>query len=113
MLADGHRQAAEDISATVASLQAELRAARMVIEGAWGAAFHWIAFGCAIKYGQHRESHIRLGAYLRPLGEIDIAMKWEELVRVRQGGWYGGRTEPEAVQQALDELREVAAWAKS
>jgi hypothetical protein len=43
MLADAHRQAAEDIEKTILPLRAISYAARMVIEGAWGAAFHWIA----------------------------------------------------------------------
>jgi hypothetical protein len=43
MLAESHRQAAEDIEQTILQLQGSLSAARMVIEGAWGAAFHWIA----------------------------------------------------------------------
>jgi len=40
MLAEGHRQAAEDIEKTILSLQTASYAARMIIEGAWGAAFH-------------------------------------------------------------------------
>lgn len=43
MLAEAHRQAAEDIEKTILSLQGISYAARMIIEGAWGAAFHWIA----------------------------------------------------------------------
>src|SRR5947209_6968969 len=40
MLADSHRKAEEDIESTILPLQAQPRAARVVIEGAWGAAFH-------------------------------------------------------------------------
>jgi hypothetical protein len=35
MLADAHRKAAEEIESTILSLQAQPRAARVVIEGAW------------------------------------------------------------------------------
>lgn len=49
MLADGHRNAAENIEAAIAVLGASPRAARLIIEGAWGAAFHWIACGCCVK----------------------------------------------------------------
>jgi hypothetical protein len=49
MLAGAHRQAAEDIEKTILPLQSASYAARVVIEGAWGAAFHWIAFGCETK----------------------------------------------------------------
>lgn len=34
MLADAHRKAAEDIESTILSLQAQPRAARVIIEGA-------------------------------------------------------------------------------
>src|SRR5260370_36076155 len=37
MLAEAHRQAAEDIEKTILPLQATSYAARVVIEGAWGA----------------------------------------------------------------------------
>jgi hypothetical protein len=61
MLADAHRKAAEDIESTILPLQAQPRAARVVIEGAWGAAFQWLAFGCETKYQQHLNNHTRLG----------------------------------------------------
>jgi len=67
MLADAHRKAAEDIESTILPLQAQLRAARVVIEGAWGAAFQWLAFGCATKYQHHLNNHTRLGRFLRSL----------------------------------------------
>ncbi len=111
MLAEAHRQAAEDIAATIDSLQSSPQAARIVIEGAWGAAFHWIAFGCETKHQQHQESHARLGAFLRRQGETDVADEWEILDRVRQGGWYGGGTEPARVQRAMDLLERIRTWA--
>ncbi len=75
MLADAHRDAAEDIEASIATLVASPRASRLIIEGAWGAAFHWIAFGCQTKHGKHQESHARLGAFLRTQGETPTANK--------------------------------------
>lgn len=111
MLAEKHRQAAEDIEKTISSLQTASYAARVVIEGAWGAAFHWIAFGCETKHQKHRESHSRLGTFLRSQGEGAVAESWEDLERVRQGGWYGGNIEPERVQRALDLLERIHIWA--
>ena len=106
MLADGHRQAAEDIEKTITPLQTMSYAARVVIEGAWGAAFHWIAFGCETKHQSHQESHARLGSYLRRHGENDVAERWEDIDRARQGGWYGSSPEPARVQRAIDLLGE-------
>src|SRR5260370_33615816 len=90
MLAEGHQQAAEDIEKTILPLQTSSYAARVVIEGAWGAAFHWIAFGCETKHQSHRESHARLGTFLRHQGEGAVAERWADIDRIRQGGWYGG-----------------------
>jgi hypothetical protein len=69
MLAPAHRQAAEDIAATIALIQSQPQAARVVIESCWGAAFHWIAFGCQTKHAQHQDNHARLATFLRRLGE--------------------------------------------
>ena len=69
MLAQAHRQAAKSIENTILPLQGTSHSARIVIEGAWGASFHWIAFGCETKHQQHQESHARLGAFLRRQGE--------------------------------------------
>ena len=111
MLADAHRDAAEDIEAAIAALIAAPRASRLVIEGAWGAAFHWIAFGCQTKHNVHQDSHAHLGTFLRGQGAKGTADNWERLDQARQGGWYGSRTDPQAQQNALDLLREIRTWA--
>lgn len=113
MLADAHRTAAEDIEAAIASLVASPRASRLIIEGAWGAAFHWIAYGSHIKHGKHQESHARLGTFMRSLGETATADSWERLDQVRQGGWYGSKTDSATQQAALDILQEIRKWATS
>jgi hypothetical protein len=62
MKAEGHRQAAEQLEKGTAKLQPETdpEVARLAIEGAWGASFQWIAFGCETKYQQHQNNHTRL-----------------------------------------------------
>jgi hypothetical protein len=90
MLAEAHRQAAEDIEQTILPLQTVSYAARVVIEGAWDAAFHWIGYGSETKHQSHQESHARLGTFLRRQGEEAVAEWWEDIDRIRQGGWYGG-----------------------
>jgi len=114
VLAPDHRQAAEDIEADVATLYLPPRASRLAIKGCWGAAFHWIAFGCETKHAQHREPHIRLGAFSRNnVAEPSVADWWEELEWLRQGGWYGGHFDPNSVQRAFTVLGEVRSWATS
>lgn len=111
MLAEAHRQAAEDIETTILPLRSSVRAARVVIESAWGAAFHWIAFGSETKHHRHQESYARLGRFLRNLGEETVANWWETLDRLRQGGWYGGQTDVDNVQEALELLEHIHLWA--
>ncbi|MEO7020675.1 MAG: hypothetical protein ABI234_11040 [Ktedonobacteraceae bacterium] len=107
MLAEAHRHAAEEIENTILLIQANETAARVVIESAWGAAFHWICFGCATKHNNHQESHARLGRFLHTLEEGSVARWWEFLDRIRQGGWYGGHTDPVIVQRALTLLENI------
>ena len=113
MLPDAHRQAAEDIEATVTAIQQDPRAARMVIEGCWGAVFHWIAYGTQTKHGQHHDHHSRLGSYLRQLGESTAATWWEGMDNTRQGGFYGQGNNPGDVARALTFLRSIRTWAIS
>ena len=111
ILADAHRKASEDIESTILSLQAQPRAARVIIEGAWGAAFQWIAFGCETKYQQHLNNHTRLGRFLRSLGEKVAADWWEALDLTRQAGWYGGEPDSADAHKALSLLEQIRLWA--
>ncbi|HLZ62015.1 MAG TPA: hypothetical protein VKR06_34150 [Ktedonosporobacter sp.] len=111
MLADGHRKAAEDIESTGLSLQSQPRAARVVIESAWGAGFHWVAFGCETKHKKHKNDHARLGRFLRDCGEKAIADAWESLDKARQGSWYGGEPGPADTQEAIAFLKQIRLWA--
>ena len=113
MLAARHRKAAEDIEQSVQQLQGNPQAARLIIEGAWGASFHWIAYACQTKHQKHRESHKRLAAFLRDEGESIVADWWNSLDSARQGGWYGGGDAPGDAQAALDLLAEIRNWALS
>lgn len=76
MLADAHRQAAEDIERSIVDMgdpATKPYLARSVIELYWGAAFHWIACGTQRKHGKHKENHTKLARYLRDVGEPVVA----------------------------------------
>ena len=115
MLAEAYRKAAEDREKSIVKLQPDVDpdVARLAIEGAWGAAFHWIAFGCQTKHGRHQESHARLVSFLNNLGEGSTAAWWQSIDSLRQGGMYGNKTDSLAVQEALTLLREIHRWASS
>ena len=91
--------------------KAQPRAARVVIEGAWGGAFQWIAFGCETKYQHHLNNHTRLGRFLRSLGEKAAADFWEALDLTRQAGWYGGEPDSADAHKALSLLEQIRLWA--
>ncbi len=113
MLAENHRKAAESIEQGILKLQPDTdpTIGRLAIEGAWGASFQWIAFGCETKYQKHLNNHKRLGHYLRDLGEDTVASWWERVDARRQGSWYGGEPEPVDVQNALALLEQIRLWA--
>lgn len=116
MLADAHRDAALDIEDTLARMSdpaAWPRANRMLIDGYWGASFHWIAYGCQQKYAKHKEKHSGLVAFLREIGEPDVAVWWEALENIRNAGWYGHQAEPDNVQKAQARWQEIRSWALS
>lgn len=113
MLPDAHRQAAEELGAAAATIQADAQFARLAIEGCWGAVFHWIAYGTQTKHGRHQDSHARMPSFLNSLGEGAIAGDWSEMDQIRQGGMYGSHMPPSAVQRAFELLQDVRTWATS
>jgi hypothetical protein len=73
VLADAHRQAALDLERSIADLgdpAVNPWNARAIIELYWGTAFHWVAYGCQVKHGKHKENHTKLISYLRDLGRV-------------------------------------------
>jgi hypothetical protein len=116
MLAVDHRAAAEDIEMVLPDLErsaAGPRANRMLIEGYWGATFHWIAFGCQQKHRKHKENHSKLFTYLRDIGEPAIGEKWQGLEQIRSGGWYGYHAAADDVLEARKRWEEIRTWALS
>jgi hypothetical protein len=116
MLGDAHRQAATDIEQAVTRIgdpAANPAFIRALIELYWGAAFHWIAYGCQQKHGKHKENHTHLAKYLRDLGESSVGKQWEALDQRRAGGWYGSHTSLAEVEEARDLWQDIRTWATS
>src|SRR5262249_10258195 len=90
MLGDDHRMAAENIERALSDLgdpATKSYIGRTVIESYWGAAFHWIAYGCDRKHGKHKENHSKLVSFLRDLGEGAVSNLWDNREKSRSGGW--------------------------
>lgn len=82
-----------------------------LIEILWSAAFHWIAYGCQRKHGQHKENHTQLGRYLRDMGDTVVAFHWDSLEHARRGAMYGHAATLADVQQAQTDWQAIRAWA--
>lgn len=116
MLADAHRQAAEDIEHAISDMgdpASKPYLGRSIIELYWGAAFHWVAYGCQQKHDKHKENHTKLGKFLRDIGEDTVSHWWDTLDEQRRGGWYGHQNTPTNIQQAQDLWQEIRTWAMS
>ena len=114
MRADAHQQRAQQLEHSAAALgdpATDPDQAPGLIEMYWGAAFHWIAYGCQQKHGKHKENHTQLARYLRDLGEPTIAAAWDRLEGRRQGAMYAYLTAPTDVAHVQDDWQEIRTWA--
>ena len=109
--ADAHRNHAESLELGVTLAQQNPDASVAVIEAAWGAAYHWISYGCIQKHQQHRDKHQGLAAYLDSLEERSMAQAWRSFEGLRQSGFYGNQAGAKEVQKALELLKDVRTWA--
>jgi hypothetical protein len=55
MKADAHRLHAESLERAIALARPDPTTSVTIIENAWGAAYHWISYGCVQKYQQHQD----------------------------------------------------------
>jgi len=114
MRADAHQQRALQLEHTISAVgdpNADPDHAPGLVELYWGAAFHWIAYGCQQKHGKHKENHTQLGRYLRDLGESVIGDAWDRLELKRQGAMYAYAASPERATSAYDDYQEIRTWA--
>lgn len=114
MRADAHQQRAQQLEHSASALgdpAADPDQAPGLIELYWGAAFHWIAYGCQQKHGKHKENHTQLGRYLEDLGEPGMAVHWNRLERTRQGAMYAYNADLPDIERARDDWQAIRIWA--
>lgn len=83
----------------------------LIIEGLYGAAHHYVAYGLQMKHGTHSDKHAQDFLALKEYGHEDVRSKFETLDSLRTGDFYGGRTNGERVAKARKLLAEIKAWA--
>jgi len=113
----GHEQRALDVERSIVDLgdpSTKPYICSLVIEGYWGAAFHWIVVGCIRKHQWYTDSYLGLAKKLKGLGAADIAILWSTLEGLRTNGWYTYQATPTQVtqvtqaQQAWQAIRDWA-----
>lgn len=99
-----HRLRAESIDSQI-SLLTDPSA---IILLCWGAAYHWLAYGCGTQFGQHPPVHAGMSRFLRGQGAGAVADAWTNLENLREAGFYGTKAlagNASAAQQLLGEIR--------
>jgi hypothetical protein len=109
MKPEAHLEKAKRIEASLDRLNPE-EDWEMVVEGAYAAALHRVAWICADRVNEHRDTHKGLVKFLMQHGLREAAVLFQQLDALRMGHWYGGRTDGGAADRALswlERLREM------
>ena len=79
----------------------------LIVEGAYGAAQHYISVICEQKLGSHLETHKGLIKFLRENDLVELSNFFQQLDELRLGRWYGGKGNGETSKIALDILKKI------
>jgi hypothetical protein len=112
MRGEKHLQNARELEVSIREL-AKLdpdKHIRLIVEGAFGAAHHYIAYGCDLKHGVHSDKHEGVPAMLRRLGREEISKIFERLDTIRHGRFYGSKRNGEIVEEILQLLENLKRW---
>ncbi|MFQ6057228.1 MAG: hypothetical protein ACE5KE_09425 [Methanosarcinales archaeon] len=110
MKKERHLEKAKRIEASIKNLDEE-EDWELIVEGVYGAALNYIAYICEIKIGRHKDIHKGLPRFLDENNLIDLAGWFRVLDTLRQGHWYGSRTNGETsalAKRILNQIKGVA-----
>lgn len=106
MKKEKHLEKAERIEDSIEKLDNE-KDWELIVEGAYGAAQHYISFICEQKLGSHLETHKGLIKFLRENSLVELSNLFQQLDELRLGRWYGGKVNGETSELALDILKKI------
>ena len=112
MKPEGHLARAEEIERSIQVLVDDSAAVHVskIVEAAYGAVQHFVAYGMQRRVGSHVDGHLGLVRALNTHSLSDITALFDRLERLRAGRWYGGQGNGHTVDEALYILREAKQW---
>lgn len=112
MKGERHYEKAEEIMESIYQLaEDDGKHVVSIVELCYGAAQHYIAYGCEKKYGRHFDTHAGMPRLLREMGEDDIAIAFEQIDTFRHGRWYGSKGNGRIVRECLKIIKQIKEWA--
>ena len=91
MNVEGHWRRALELEASIDFLLTDPQSERhlaAIVEAAFGAAQHLIAYALEQRYGAHPDTHAGIGKQLREHAHNDIADLFGQPDQLRMGRWY-------------------------
>ncbi len=112
MKAEGHKAKANEIKKSLQKLLPDPEGEHVVaiVELTYGIVQHLIAYGMETKHNEHSDTHVGLPRLLRRFNEDKVAGLFERLDSLRQGRWYGSRTNGKVVKGCLEIIKEIQGW---
>lgn len=101
-----HLEKAERIRTSIEKLDRE-EDWELIVEGAYGAAQHYIACICEQKIGRHLETHKGLIKFLRENNLVELSNLFQQIDELRIGRWYGGKINGETSKLAFEILEQI------
>lgn len=101
-----HMEKAERIEVSLEKLSKE-HDWELIVEGAYGAAQHYIACICEQKLGKHLETHKGLIKFLRENNLIELSNLFQQIDELRIGRWYGSKVNGETSKLAFEVLEKI------
>lgn len=107
-----HLEKAERIVASIEKLDKE-NDWELIVEGAYGAAQHYIACICEKEIGKHLETHKGLIKFLRENNLVELSNLFQQIDELRIGRWYGNKINGETSKLAFKIIDEIKRMMKN
>ena len=111
MNAESHLKRAEEVRKSIDLLKPDEEHVSSIVELIYGCSMHYLAYGCEIRFGTHKDIHTGLQRFLRERDEEEMAIAFGTLDTIRHGRWYGSKGNGKTVSESLKILNQISRWA--